>query len=82
MVSRITAMAVPAINDELVLFTANSAVSLAAVYYGVEYYLGLKGKHQTDREKSWVLTAISRYVFSPRSPYLTVVNAIWWTALS
>ena len=40
-------------------------LALGAFYYGVEYYLGLKGKHHTDREKSWVLTALSRFV-SPK----------------
>ncbi|KAI0084522.1 hypothetical protein BDY19DRAFT_525593 [Irpex rosettiformis] len=61
----------PAFNDELVLFTANSLVALAAIYYGVQYYLGLKGKHQTDREKSWVLTAISSAIMTACSvPYI------------
>ncbi|KAI0699006.1 hypothetical protein BC835DRAFT_1268311 [Cytidiella melzeri] len=58
-------------NDELLLFTANALVSLVAIYYGVEYYLGLKGKFQTERERSWVLTAVSSAVMTSCSvPYI------------
>ena len=60
----------PTYNPDLVLFTANSFLALGAFYYGVEYYLGLKGKHHTDREKSWVLTALSRFVSSSNTRFL------------
>jgi hypothetical protein len=62
MASSLSAVIFPKINDDLLLFTAHSVLSLTAAYYGVQYYLGIKGKHQTQRERSWVLTAISRYV--------------------
>lgn len=58
------AVALPVFNEELFRFFANSVASLVAVYYGLTFYLGLKGKLQTEREKSWILTAVSRCVLS------------------
>lgn len=53
-------MYLPGFNEELARVTAQSVVALVVAYYGVQVYMTIKAKAMSEREKSWILTAISR----------------------
>lgn len=54
----------PTVNRELLAVTACSTVALVAYFYAVQLFLRTRSKTQTERQKSWVLTAFSRYIYS------------------
>lgn len=47
-------------NPELLLVGVLSACALAAYFYGVQRVLRAQGRPQSERQRSWVLTAFSR----------------------
>lgn len=53
-------MYLPDFNEELARVTVQSVIALVVSYYGVQAYMTIKAKAMSEREKSWILTAISR----------------------
>ena len=49
-------------NPRLLAFTGVSSALLVAYYYAVRLGLKVRGKEQTERQNSWVLTLCSRCV--------------------
>ncbi|KAJ3553142.1 hypothetical protein NM688_g3774 [Phlebia brevispora] len=64
--SRVRAM-LPVANKELSIVAACSVVVLTSYFYAVQFALGRKAKSQTQRQKSWVLTAFSSAIMTSLS---------------
>ena len=52
----------PAESRDLIACASASVVGLILCYYLVQYALDKQSKTQTERQKSWVLTSLSRCV--------------------
>lgn len=59
-VLRAMAATVPAANPRLLACAGASFVLMVAFYYLVQFGFSVRGKTQTERQRSWVLTSLSR----------------------
>jgi hypothetical protein len=66
----------PPANRQLLTVAAVSTVGFVAFYYGVQLTLSIRSKGQTERQKSWILTSLSRCVSFAYSSVISRLHVV------